>query len=226
MAKRSSTAMATTCCSNVMAADYTYFEGLTFRNTNIAIEAGQKKIAGAIGLNGQALEVRERRRSAAQRLVGLAQLLHRRQRDDRPRRSGLSLRLAAHLAVGRRPGVRAEAPHEVVLRGIDLRRRPRDGIQPRAQLPRRPRSRERTACPDDYPNTPRDRMPVSIDIYGNDVSNVHDNCFETDGGMHNVRLFRNLCFNVATGGMSPQPICRRPPYMSSATGSTTACTGR
>jgi len=66
--------------------------------------------------------------------------------------------------------------------------------------------------PDGYPNTPRDRMPVSNDFYGNDVSNMHDNCFETDGGMHNMRVFRNRCFNAAVGAMSPQPIFGGPVY--------------
>ena len=66
--------------------------------------------------------------------------------------------------------------------------------------------------PDGYPNTPRDRMPVSNDIYGNDVSNMHDNCFETDGGMHNQRVFRNRCFNAGVGAMSPQPIFGGPVY--------------
>ena len=35
---------------NVKAADYTYFEGLTFRNTDIAIWAGTQFIAGSKGL--------------------------------------------------------------------------------------------------------------------------------------------------------------------------------
>lgn len=35
---------------NVMAADYTYFEGITFRNTEFAIWAGEQFIAGAKGL--------------------------------------------------------------------------------------------------------------------------------------------------------------------------------
>ena len=55
-------------------------------------------------------------------------------------------------------------------------------------------------------------MPVSNDIYGNDVSNMHDNCFETDGGMHNQRVFRNRCFNAGVGAMSPQPIFGGPVY--------------
>ena len=66
--------------------------------------------------------------------------------------------------------------------------------------------------PDGYPDTPRDRMPVSIDIHNNDVSNVHDNCFEADGAMHNIRIFNNRCFNAATGAMSPQPIFGGPAY--------------
>jgi hypothetical protein len=66
--------------------------------------------------------------------------------------------------------------------------------------------------PDGYPNTPRDRMPVSIDFYNNDVSNVHDNCFESDGAMRNIRVFRNRCFNSGTGAMSPQPIFGGPVY--------------
>jgi uncharacterized protein YbjT (DUF2867 family) len=32
-----------------------------------------------------------------------------------------------------------------------------------------------------------DRRPVAIDFYNNYMTNFHDNPFETDGGMHNVR---------------------------------------
>ena len=66
--------------------------------------------------------------------------------------------------------------------------------------------------PDDYPNTPRDRLPVAIDIYNNDVSVVHDNCFETDGSVRNIRVMRNRCFNAVLGAMSPQPVFGGPVY--------------
>ncbi len=66
--------------------------------------------------------------------------------------------------------------------------------------------------PDEYPNTPRDRLPVAIDIYNNDVSVVHDNCFEADGSVRNVRVMRNRCFNAPLGAMSPQPIFGGPAY--------------
>ena len=35
----------------------------------------------------------------------------------------------------------------------------------------------------------------SIDFYNNYMTNFHDNPFETDGGMHNVRVMRNMMIN-------------------------------
>ena len=64
---------------NVKAADYTYFEGITFRNTDIAIWAGTQFIDRIEGSDGQALPVRERRRGHLHQLFRLEQLLHRRQ---------------------------------------------------------------------------------------------------------------------------------------------------
>ena len=37
----------------------------------------------------------------------------------------------------------------------------------------------------------------SDDFYGNDISNMGDNCFETDGSGRNMRVFRNPRFNPA-----------------------------
>lgn len=37
-----------------------------------------------------------------------------------------------------------------------------------------------------------DRRPVSIDFYNNYMTNFHDNPFETDGSLHNVRVVRNI----------------------------------
>jgi hypothetical protein len=196
---------------NVMAADYTYFEGITFRNTNIAIEAGQKKIAGAVGLTVK-----------RSRFENVGEVVHSDWSGSR------DFYIADNVMIGR------DDPN--YLFGW-LRTWPW-ADQPDFEQKRRMKSYYAVSIyggghvlaynsvqnfhdgldhatygmPDGYPNTPRDRMPVSIDIYGNDVSNVHDNCFETDGGMHNVRLFRNRCFNVATGGMSPQPIFGGPVY--------------
>jgi hypothetical protein len=66
--------------------------------------------------------------------------------------------------------------------------------------------------PDGYPNTPRDRMPVANDIYNNDISNMHDDCIESDGIVFNARILRNRCINAAGSGVSLQPIFAGPAY--------------
>jgi len=55
-------------------------------------------------------------------------------------------------------------------------------------------------------------VPVSIDFYNNDIYNMADNCIEADGGAHNIRVFRNRCFNSAGGALSAQPIFGGPLY--------------
>ena len=196
---------------NVMAADYLHFEGITFRNTTTAIEAGQKHIAGSIGL------VVKRSRFED---VGIA--IH----SDWS--GSAEFFIADNVMIGRQPtdevyGWVPQAPW-VDRRDYDEKKRLRsyyavaiygaghvvaynyvtgfhDAIDHATY-----------GMPDDFPNTPRERMPVSIDFHNNDVNNVHDNCFEADGGMHNVRIFENRCFNAATGAMSPQPIFGGPVY--------------
>jgi len=196
---------------NVMGADYTYFEGITFRNTNLAIEAGQKSIAGAIGLT-------VKRSSFDQ--VGVA--IHSdwsgsksfyiadnvmNGRNDPTYLIGWFNIWPWNQVEGQLQKQRMKSYYAVSIYGsghvVAYNRVTNfhDGIDHATY-----------GMPDGYPNTPRDRMPVSNDFYGNDVSNMHDNCFETDGGMHNMRVFRNRCFNAAVGAMSPQPIFGGPVY--------------
>jgi hypothetical protein len=66
--------------------------------------------------------------------------------------------------------------------------------------------------PDGTPNPIRDRLPVSIDFYNNDITNVDDNCIEADGAAHNIRVFRNRCFNDAHRALSTQPVFGGPVY--------------
>lgn len=58
----------------------------------------------------------------------------------------------------------------------------------------------------------RDRVPVSIDFYGNDIFNMSDNCIEADGGAHNIRVFDNRCFNSIGGALSATPTVGGPVY--------------
>jgi len=55
-------------------------------------------------------------------------------------------------------------------------------------------------------------VPVSIDFYNNDIFNMGDNCIEMDGGAHNIRVFRNRCFNVIAGALSATPLIGGPAY--------------
>jgi hypothetical protein len=66
--------------------------------------------------------------------------------------------------------------------------------------------------PEGYPELDRNRAPVSNDIYQNDISNAHDNCIEADGGISNIRVFRNRCTNTAAGSFSTQPALGGPIY--------------
>jgi len=56
------------------------------------------------------------------------------------------------------------------------------------------------------------RHCVAIDFYGNDLSSAQDDCLETDYGCHNVRVYRNRCYNAHTG-LSVQPSYGGPIYL-------------
>ncbi len=57
-----------------------------------------------------------------------------------------------------------------------------------------------------------ERHCVAIDFYGNDLSWAQDDTIETDYGCHNVRVYRNRCYNTHTA-MSTQPFYGGPVYL-------------
>jgi hypothetical protein len=57
-----------------------------------------------------------------------------------------------------------------------------------------------------------DRRPVAIDFYNNYMTNFHDNAFEIDGSMHNVRVMRNMMLNSASHPFCNQPAIGGPIY--------------
>lgn len=196
---------------NLMGAAYHYFEGVTFRNTDTAIEAGMKHIAGAKGITVEHC-----------RFENIGTAIH----SDW---SGSSdFYIADNDMLGREPldhvftwfaiepwssfpdfeeRARMRSFYAVSIYGrghVIAYNRVRgfhDGIDHATY-----------GMPDGYPDTPADRLPVAIDIYNNDVSVVHDNCFEADGSVRNVRVMKNRCFNAPLGAMSPQPVLGGPVY--------------
>ena len=62
------------------------------------------------------------------------------------------------------------------------------------------------------PEQDPDRRASSIDIYNNDMHMLNDDFVETDGGVHNIRVFNNRGVNAAHGGYSSQPVFGGPVY--------------
>jgi hypothetical protein len=193
---------------NVMAANYNYFEGLTIRNTDIAFLAGLKNIAGSSGLTIKKCRFEDIGRGIYTDWSGSKDFY-----------------IADNIFIGRnRPDVlmgwigntwknlpgfpnRMLSEYAVKVYGsghvvaYNYVANFHDGIDHATY-----------GDPDGTPNPIRDRLPVSIDFYNNDIINVDDNCIEADGAAHNIRVFRNRCFNDAHRALSTQPVFGGPVY--------------
>ena len=191
---------------NMLAGNYNYFEGITFRNTDLAIEAGIKGITGSVGLTVKRCKFDH---------VGIG--IH----DDWM--GSKNFYIADNTFIGKHdpnvlvpwflrppwtnvPGIKVEQTQDLSQYALKVYgsgnvvafnrvRNFHDGIDFATY-----------GVPDGYPNMVRDHMPVSNDFYNNDISNVHDDCIESDGALYNIRVMRNLCGNMAGSGFSMQPI--------------------
>jgi hypothetical protein len=212
----------------VRAADYTYFEGLTFRNAEIAILAGTQFLIGSKGLsvknsrfenvgagifanysgssNFYIADNRFYGRNDPNHMIGWAgpQLWG---RFDGVDGQIFPPKMASYVAV------KLYGPGHVVAYnyitdfhdGINIETYGNpdgsvasgDGI---ADGPRYP--------PRDY----WDRRPVAIDFYNNYITNSHDNPIEADGGMHNIRIMRNMLINHPSHAFCNQPALGGPVY--------------
>ncbi|HEV7714140.1 MAG TPA: hypothetical protein VGO53_01000 [Steroidobacteraceae bacterium] len=196
---------------NLMGGDYQYFEGITIRNTGTAIEAGIKGIAGSKGLTVKRMK-----------FENLGTAVH----SDWSGSSGFYI--ADNDMLGREDlsyvftwyGVKPWVDRPDFAQRGKMKSFYAVSIYGQGHIMAYNRVRgfhdaldhATYGMPDNYPNTPPDRLPTAIDIYNNDVSVMHDNCFETDGSVRNVRVLRNRCFNAVLGAMSPQPVFGGPVY--------------
>ncbi len=193
---------------NLMAANYNYFEGLTIRNTELAFWAGYKNLTGASGITIKNCKLENIGRGVYSDWSGSKDFY-----------------IADNTFVGKfRPdilmgftgrewqaypefGAKLVSEYAVKIYGqghvvaYNYVTQFHDGIDIATY-----------GNPDGAPNVIQDRLPVSIDFYNNDVSNVEDNCIETDGGAHNIRVFRNRCFNNGNRALSVQPMFGGPVY--------------
>jgi len=193
---------------NLLAANYNYFEGLTIRNTNVAFLLGIKDITGASGFTLKHTKVYDVGRAIQEDWSG-----------------SKNYYIADNTFIGRHdpdrmmswigaiwekfPGFPELLTSEYAIKvygqghvvAHNYLAHWHDAIDVATY-----------GNPDGAPNPIADRLPVSIDIYGNDIFNMGDNCIESDGGAHNIRVFRNRCFNVASQGLSAQPMYGGPVY--------------
>jgi hypothetical protein len=203
---------------NVMAANYNYFEGLTIRNTDLAFQAGLKNIAGSTGLTIKKSRFENVGRAIYTDWSGSKDyyiadnvMLGRFNPNYLMGFTGRTWqnlpeydpKLVSEYAV-KVYGSGHVVAHNSIANfhdGVDVATygNPDSAVVASAKAAGPPRPL-------------RDRLPVSIDFYGNDISNVEDNCIEADGGAHNIRIFRNRCFNHGHRALSVQPMFGGPVY--------------
>ena len=208
---------------NVKAADYTYFEGLTIRNTEIAVWAGTQFMNGSKGLTVKRCRFENIGMGVYTNYSGSSNFYIADNwfigRNDPDHVIGWNGDFWAQFAG---PGsgqkfppqmpsyiaVKVYGPGHVVAYnyvanfhdGIDIETYGNPDGSSAADGPKYP------------PKQYWDRRPVAIDFYNNYMTNFHDNPFETDGGMHNIRVMRNMMVNSASHAFCNQPSNGGPIY--------------
>jgi hypothetical protein len=193
---------------DVTAANYIYFEGITFRNTGLAILAGRKNIIGSRGLAIKNSRFENVGRAVLSDWSGSRDFYIADSvfigRNDPNILMGWTGRTWQGLPEFPAP-LRSEYAIKVYGSGHVVAHNYianfHDGIDHATY-----------GSPDGSPNTIRERLPVSIDFYNNDITNVDDNCIEADGAAFNIRVLRNRCFNHAHRALSAQPSFGGPAY--------------
>jgi hypothetical protein len=213
---------------DVRAADYTYFEGLTFRNAEMAIQAGTQFIAGARGLTVKRSRfenvgagVFTNHAGSSNFYIADNTFLGRNDPNHLIGWAGDALwskfngvdgqvfppKMASYVAV------KLYGPGHVVAYNYiaDFH----DGINietygnPDGSVASGPGIIEGPHYP---PREYWDRRPVAIDFYNNYITSSHDNPIETDGGMHNIRVLRNMFINHPSHAFCNQPSLGGPTY--------------
>lgn len=190
---------------DVMASKHHIFDGLTIRNTDVGIFAGQKEVLGAVGLTVKncrfenvGFGVWTEYAESSDFYIADNLFLG---RDDRFRLVGWtgplwasagpygSHQLTSYYAV------KVYGPGHVIAHNAIAYFHDGIGISTYGTPPQDP-----------------DQQASSIDIYNNDLHMLNDDFVETDGGVHNVRVMNNRGVNAAHGGYSAQPVFGGPVY--------------
>ena len=213
---------------NVMAADYTYFEGITFRNTEIAIWAGEQFVAGSKGLTVKHSRFEDvgagvftnysgsshfyiadnwfYGRNDPDHLIGWNDGHLWSQFDGVDGQSHPPV-MASYVAV------KLYGPGHVVAYNYITDFHDSINVEtygnPDGTIASGPGMLDGPKYP---PREYWDRRPNAIDFYNNYLTSSHDNPIETDGSMHNIRVLRNMFINHASHAFCNQPVLGGPVY--------------
>ena len=211
---------------NVKAANYNYFEGLAFRNTQIAIWAGTQFQSGAVGLTVKHCRFENINLGIFTNFAGSSNFYIADNsfigRDNPDRLEGWVgepwKSLAAANGAKFPPtldsytAVRVYGSGHVI--AYNYVANFHDGIDVETYGNPDGNTPDPTAATGPYypPRKDWHLRPVAIDYYNNYMTNFHDNAFEIDGSMHNVRVMRNMMLNSASHPMCNQPAIGGPIY--------------
>ena len=190
---------------DMMASQHHIIEGLTFRNTEIAIFAGEKEVMGAVALTVRNCRFED---------IGVG--IWTENADSR------DFVITDNLFLGREDQMRLIGWNQAGQRaaGIYPSHLLRSFFAIKVYGPGHVIAHNAIAyfhdaiCISTYgpPEADPDRRASSIDIYRNDIHLTNDDFIETDGGAHNIRVFENRGINAAHNGYSAQPLFGGPVY--------------
>jgi len=186
---------------DVMAADHHYFEGITIRDTDIAFYAGLKRVLGCSGLSVVKCKMEE---------VGMGVMTHWAGSND--------FYIADNTMIGTHDPTRNQgwAPWEGV----------KDPAPIDSYVAIKIYGQGHVICHNDIkyyhdaicidthglPEGGPGEQCASIDIYNNDIFLMADDFIETDGGVHNIRVFDNRGINSFHRSLSAQTVFGGPAY--------------
>lgn len=208
---------------NVERSAYNYFEGITFRNTEIAIQAGVQFVAGTVGLTVKHSRFENINQGindsysgskdfyiADNTFIGRNDPNHLQgwngdefwNRFNGVEGQEFPVKLKSYTAV------RVYGQGHVV--AFNYVANFHDGID--VETYGNPDGSDAVHGPLYPPRKDWDKRTVSIDFYNNYMTNFHDNAFEIDGSMHNIRVMRNMMINSASHPFCNQPSIGGPVY--------------
>jgi hypothetical protein len=207
---------------DVRAADYQYFEGITFKGSDYGILAGTQFLLGAKGLSVKHCRFEDVGAGVWTNYSGSSNFYVADNtfigRDDPEHVIGWSGAFWQQFngvagqkfppVMGSYVAVKVYGPGHVV--AYNYVANFHDGID--IETYGNPDGSAAKGGPSYPPRSSWALRPVAIDFYNNLMTNFHDNPFETDGGMHNVRVLRNLMLNSASHAFCNQPSVGGPTY--------------